>query len=96
MTTLPGVKAEHSKRYITESLHLAEKNYDLALDSREYVAFKTKINSKDFIKVKDFIRNLRQSAYEMGATAETDSVVHFNINAFLLKTTSTEEAKLSN
>ncbi|MES2856687.1 MAG: DUF4423 domain-containing protein, partial [Bdellovibrionota bacterium] len=82
----PGLKLDFAKAYIKSSLELAERGYDLPLDSREFAAFTARINREDFRKLKDLVREFRQAVYALTPATDSDSVVQVNINAILVGT----------
>lgn len=84
LSTLPGIKQTHAQKYIQNSLNLAEKQYDLPLDQREYAAYTARIKKEDFSKLKDMVRSFRKATYEISNADECDTVIHVNINAFML------------
>lgn len=90
LSTPPGVKLDYVKKYIQTSLKMAERNYDLPLESREYSSFTTKISKDDFLKLKDLVRDFRKNVYGYSKSSDCDSIVHVNINAFIVSTNSNQ------
>ncbi len=89
LSTLPGVKAEHSRNYYRQTFALAEAQLDLDLAEREYIAFSTHIRRADLPKLKDLARQFRRSVYEL-SKGQSDAVIHVNLNAFLMASISTD------
>jgi uncharacterized protein (TIGR02147 family) len=83
LSTLPGVKAEHSRRYMALSRDLAGKAYDLPLSLREYTAFSARIKQKDLPKLKDLVREFRNSVYRLDE-GDSDTVIHASLDCFVV------------
>lgn len=79
-----GIKVDFARKYISKSLAIAEKGYDLPLDEREYTAFTAAIKREDMLKVKDLVRNFRKAIYELSDSNHYDCVVHTNLNVMLI------------
>ena len=82
LSTFPGIKSDHSRKYISKTLQMAEEHYDLDLSEREYASFTFPMAADDMGKLKDMIRKFREDIYILKTNEGCNSVVQVNLNAF--------------